>query len=563
LHLVVVGALGLLLLGGGAFAWWQDRQATARREEKAREQERARRNTDAALAQSADLRHRALWTPAETALNQALAALGPDADPTLRDRLEAARRETRFLARLDQIRDGGFDVSINITLDAYRAIFAEHGFDLPRGDEADLARRVAAHPLRDELVAALDDWAALQADAKTRDDLGSKIWEVTARVTGEAGRRDLAAAWNDGSRLKAVVDRIDPGRASPAFLAMLGYRLDRNGQDGLTFLRWACVRHPADFWVHLATGNALSSNRHKRYADAAGYYRAALAIRPGSIPTWNRLGNALTRAGDFDGAVASYHEWFRLDPRYYRITDTLAAAHHVRGLDRRDRGDLDGAAADFQEAVRLLPWWKDFEEDLQQVRRWRELLATLPDVAAGRAHPKTPAEALEFADLCRQSFQRRYILATRLAAGAFAADPQLADEIVTDSRFDRATRTQTDSRVSRRYLAARWAVLAAAGKDADATAVGVEEWGHLTELAHRWLRADLAGWPDRAKDPGRRTSAYWKHDPDLAAVRDPAWLAAMPPSDRKRWEAFWADVDALLLATTPPARAPPPRPKVK
>jgi hypothetical protein len=36
---------------------------------------------------------------------------------------------------------------------------------------------------------------------------------------------------------------------------------------------------------------------------------------------------------------------------------------------------------------------------------------------------------------------------------------------------------------------------------------------------------------------------------DFAAVRDPARLAAMPQPDRQSWQAFWADVDALLAAS--------------
>jgi hypothetical protein len=40
----------------------------------------------------------------------------------------------------------------------------------------------------------------------------------------------------------------------------------------------------------------------------------------------------------------------------------------------------------------------------------------------------------------------------------------------------------------------------------------------------------------------------WKNEPDLAPVRDPSWLAAMPPADRKEWEALWRDVDAVLAS---------------
>jgi hypothetical protein len=35
-------------------------------------------------------------------------------------------------------------------------------------------------------------------------------------------------------------------------------------------------------------------------------------------------------------------------------------------------------------------------------------------------------------------------------------------------------------------------------------------------------------------------------NPDLIAVRERAWLEAMPPADRRRWQALWADVDTVL-----------------
>jgi hypothetical protein len=48
-----------------------------------------------------------------------------------------------------------------------------------------------------------------------------------------------------------------------------------------------------------------------------------------------------------------------------------------------------------------------------------------------------------------------------------------------------------------------------------------------------------------------------KRDGDLAAVRDPAWLAAMPEPERKKWQIFWADVDALIAQVSPPAATTP------
>jgi hypothetical protein len=105
----------------------------------------------------------------------------------------------------------------------------------------------------------------------------------------------------------------------------------------------------------------------------------------------------------------------------------------------------------------------------------------------------------------------------------------------------------------RRYSAASIAARAAAGQDEEMTALGFEEWGYLTEQALSWLRADLSQWASKAKDPKqwwvvREKLTYWKNDPGLSFVRDPAWLRAMPPADRKAWEALWRDVDALLAS---------------
>jgi hypothetical protein len=38
----------------------------------------------------------------------------------------------------------------------------------------------------------------------------------------------------------------------------------------------------------------------------------------------------------------------------------------------------------------------------------------------------------------------------------------------------------------------------------------------------------------------------WMTDEDLAGTRDAAALAKLPQAERKEWEAFWAEVKALL-----------------
>jgi hypothetical protein len=202
------------------------------------------------------------------------------------------------------------------------------------------------------------------------------------------------------------------------------------------------------------------------------------------------------------------------------------------------KGDLDGSLAVYRKSVECsLPDTRpDRLNDVRRVERWKVLLTRLPDVVAGRAKPPPP-EAFEFADLCALPFQRRYARAVRLCDEGFATDPRVSNLIYAN----------------RRYEAARYAALAVSGRDAELTAFGWDEWGYLTGAALRWLRADFDRLTTRAKNPQnwpevRRVLTRWLADPALVPIRDPAWLAAMPPADRREWESLWSDVAVLLVS---------------
>ncbi|MBX9579497.1 MAG: hypothetical protein K2X87_04245 [Gemmataceae bacterium] len=243
---------------------------------------------------------------------------------------------------------------------------------------------------------------------------------------------------------------------------------------------------------------------------------------------------------DLDGAEASYRAAMAVEPG-------SAKTYFNMGLVYDKRRDLAAAGGWYRQAVAAAPADATFREWLGVTVRRRAERARMVEVDSGRANPATAAEATELAELAHRSFDRRYVLAVRLYGRAFAADPALV----------------ADLGAVHRYSAAWCAVQAAAGRDEETTALGVEEWGHLTGLALRWLRADLDLRAAQARAPRhwsgvRYALTYWRNDAGLASVRDPAWLAAMPPADRGAWESLWADVDALLAATSP-AVAPPPR----
>src|SRR5262249_35579979 len=86
-------------------------------------------------------------------------------------------------------------------------------------------------------------------------------------------------------------------------------------------------------------------------------------------------------------------------------------------------------------------------------------------------------EAIEFAWLCQEPFERRYAEAARFFAAAFAANPAVAE-----SRQPR-----------QRYAAARSAGRAACGEGADAATLDEQEKSRLRVQALTWLQAELAG----------------------------------------------------------------------
>src|SRR5262249_47538772 len=128
----------------------------------------------------------------------------------------------------------------------------------------------------------------------------------------------------------------------------------------------------------------------------------------------------------------------------------------------------------------------------------------------------------------------------RFYAGAFAADPKLAEAL----------------RAGHRYDAACYAALAAAGQGADVPKPDGKERARLRGQALGWLRADLVVWQKQAdsgladsRAAAQRPLRHWQQDPDLAGVRGKEALAALPAEERAEWEKLWAEVADLLRRT--------------
>jgi tetratricopeptide (TPR) repeat protein len=326
--------------------------------------------------------------------------------------------------------------------------------------------------------------------------------------------------------------RIDPKNGFTRFNLSQALRA-RGDLDGALAVYKEGVRlDPNNAWEHLQLGQEL-----RFHGDPNGIiaeYQEAIRLDPKYGAAHGMLGEALRHKGDLDGAIAHLKEAIQLDPMSSLWQANLAMA-------LQSKGDLDGAIVHFKEALQIDPGDSLALSLLPGAERTRELLTRLPDILAGRAEPKTPAEACEFARLCAP-YQKKYAAATRLYANAFAADPKPVD----------------NQALYTRESAARCAARAARG-DGDAANLKPAERSALRQKSLAWLRASLTFLQKQATSPapGERTFAsgqlsYWLKDADLAELRPDSPRSAMTSEERAAWDELWADVKATLTEAQKP-----------
>jgi len=316
------------------------------------------------------------------------------------------------------------------------------------------------------------------------------------------------------------------------------------------------------------TANALSDVLYQlgRFEEAKNAGRDAVEIDPQNAEAHQRLASALSRRGNLAEAADSFRRACDLSPHWsyaYGLGKVLA-----------DGGRLDEAEEAYREAIRRRPDYPEahcnlgqtlrrkglFAEALVKLRRghelgtqtqgWRhpsdrwvrecerlvELDAKLAQVLKGDEKPADVAERLALADFCGRH-KSLHAAAARHYADAFAEQPQVADDLQTDPRYD----------------AARVAALAGCGQGKDADQLDARERARLRRQALDWLRADLAAYrrlldeqPKRAGPAVSERLRQWKQDEDFAGVRGSDALAKLPDTaERQEWQQLWREVEEL------------------
>jgi eukaryotic-like serine/threonine-protein kinase len=334
-------AVALVGLASGGGVWLV--------QQRARHDAELRNDVGTAVAQAERLCKGFHFRDARESLEQVRQRLEPAGPDDLRRQVEQAQADLNLAERLDSARiqtatlAGGKD-GLAAAEPLYVSAFAEAGLGREGDDSRAVSARVRDSALVAELIAALDDWASITADRKRREWLLA----VASAADQNPARNRLRRPelWRDGARLTQVAQELSGALVSPQLAIALDRAAHQSGGDVMPLLTAVQVRYPQDFWINFGLGARLCVAR--RWDEALGYCRAALAVRPEVSAAHGNLGDALYAKNRREEAIGHFQKALRLEPN--SIT-----AHLSLGRALRTEGRLEEAIDHFQQVVRLAP----------------------------------------------------------------------------------------------------------------------------------------------------------------------------------------------------------------
>jgi len=525
----------VLLASAGAVGWVQ----WDRSRQQARQQAELEEGLEAALQKVRELRQQSRWAEARAVLEQTRDRLtaGPE---ELRERVQLALADWALVDRLRDIRlkrskvvEG--EVDSRTAEQEYAATLRNAGLGIEGDAPKTVAARLGGTTVADQLVAAIDDWAAITEKEPRR----AWLLDVARRADPNAWRDRFRnpRVWQSRERLAELAkELLDDGKLlagqSPELLNALAVALARREADRLPLLAAAQQRYPDDFWLSFSLGRALYEA--KRLHEAVPIFRAAIAIYPSAAMAHNSLGVAFLDQDQVEDAAQEYRLAVTLDP-------TFAAPHSNLADIFMKKGQLDAAIPEYRHAIEL---------DRKGVLAYRKLGQALLE-------KKQPADAaaafrqaidLDPKEVPTHAALGRALLRLERYAEAADATRRCLDLLHTnDSK--RAPYIQQLCECGRRL----WD----SGRQTEASAI-------LCDC----LRADLRHWSAQMpfdKAGVRAALGRWQADPGLTPLRDAAVRATLPKAESEACRQLWQELTALsaragerlvLVADGPKVRGP-------
>jgi serine/threonine-protein kinase len=351
--------LAVVLVGGGGGLWLERAEAGRRAE--------LGRQAEAAVAEARELMDRTpsggsrdvtTWAQAKEAAKRARALLEQGAgNAELPERVRDLAADLDLIEHLERIRLGAFDFQKErfdfVGEDRrYAAAFRDYGIDVDGLPVTEAAARIQARHIRAALVAALDHWAYVRQkvgpDTPWRHLLNIALQAAPEDVEGNRLRLAVASRKRQAVRDLAAEEIL--AKLPVPTVVFLGNVLEDWGERELAadVLLHAVVEQPGDLWANITLGDCYRKMKPARWAEAASYFTAALALRADDPDLLNNLAIALGPQGRLKEAAAFFRRVIRLKPKY-------AWPHQNLGTVLQQQGRLQEAVASFERAVQLKP----------------------------------------------------------------------------------------------------------------------------------------------------------------------------------------------------------------
>ena len=195
----------------------------------------------------------------------------------LEQQLTSDQADYDLALRLEKIRldratwvEGGFDN--RKAADEYPKAFA--GLAVLKDDPAAVAARLGSSPIKDQLVAALDDWAWV-AFTLREQELVEQLLAVARQVAPDPAWGDRLRqlkVWRDREALGKLVAEAPAAGLSPQLLDLVGSLLRDDKPLTESWLRRAQAEHPADFWLNFSLASVLAKQTRWRLPAFTGLH---------------------------------------------------------------------------------------------------------------------------------------------------------------------------------------------------------------------------------------------------------------------------------------------------
>jgi serine/threonine protein kinase/Flp pilus assembly protein TadD len=275
-----------------------------------------------------------------------------------RANLETVRRlEELRLGRGAQHRSSRSDTSFADR--SYQEIFRETGIDLLALDIHESARRIRVSPIKDDLIAALDDWLqartvhrAAETDERGRAPGWANLLQLVSLADPNPWRNRLrdSIERDDVVTLISMAADKEVFLQPPATITLLAKALKehKKAPTAVEILTQAQWQHPADFWINIELANCLRSVRPQRTAEAIAFRRIAVALRPDSAVAYGHLAAACRANRQYIEAIAALRRAVDLNPDDLAIRGSLAQDLEGQGMHAE-------AEIEYREIIRLKP----------------------------------------------------------------------------------------------------------------------------------------------------------------------------------------------------------------